>query len=113
MTTYIFWITTLITNIVIGVILHRQIKSQKELLSGYKDFISAIDPDKIIKLHDRHIEQINSVNYNDISVLKKQLQETAHYCKHVLKIMSQNPEFNREAFINRILPNCKDMLQEN
>src|SRR5574340_1011085 len=99
MTTYVFWITTLITNIIIGIILHRQIKSQKELLRGYKDFISAIDPDKIIKLHDRHIEQINSVNYNNTSILKKQLQETAQYCKHVLKIMSQNPEFKRYSFI--------------
>ena len=51
-----FTIINIVTTIVVGVILARQIKSQKAIIDNYKDFVSAINPNVALQLKDIEIQ---------------------------------------------------------
>ena len=114
----IFIIINILVTIFVGIILKRQIKSQNTLLSHYKDFISAIDPNKALALKDEEIKQIKLLLGNDIDLLKTQIGELSYYTNEILNNMeaikkdidTENELPSKESTINNYMPNCKSIF---
>lgn len=110
-------IVSIITTSIVGVILYRQTKAQTVLINHYKGFAEAIQPDKIITLHNRQIEQLQETTDNDIKELQTQVIELGNYVDFILtdkewmaKSINQPELFNRQAYINRNMPSCSGVL---
>jgi hypothetical protein len=111
-------IGSIVTTIIVGLILARQIKSQRQLIEQYKGYVEAVNPEKVIKLHERQIEQLNEVNTKIVSQLQTQIIELGTYVDHTLngyqKIANGFPDepglFNRSAVINLNMPSCSGVL---
>ena len=97
--------------------MYRQTKAQTVLINHYKGFAEAIQPDKIITLHKRQIEQLQETTDNDIKELQTQVIELGNYVDFILtdkegmaKSINQPELFNRQAHINRNMPSCSGVL---
>ena len=107
-------IIAVIANVFVGIILYRQIKSQKEVIENYKGYVDAINPDKIIALHNKEIEQLKKITDFDHEQLTTQLLELAIYVEnHLTRIYSTyTPDsIDRETHINRNIPHCAKLIQ--
>lgn len=71
-----------VVNILIGIILIRQIRSQKQVINIYKDLISAVSPEKIVALQKREVEQLNNIYSTDIKDLNIQTYQLARFVVH-------------------------------
>ncbi len=103
-----------ITNIIVGVILWQQIRSQKSLIKKYKGYVEALSPDKIIALHDKEVEQLKKTYSFDEQQLKTQLLELAIYVDyHLTDLYKTDTDFSidRQTHINRNVPHCSKLLQ--
>jgi hypothetical protein len=110
------WQTVLIivSNVIVGIILFAQIKSQKEIINNYKGLVEATNPDKIIALQKREVEQLITISSNDKTILQNQLFELANYALYQIEnyewlsnhVDFQNPEvfFNTVEYINEKFP---------
>lgn len=110
-----FTIINIFTTIVVGVILARQIKSQKAIIDSYKDFVSAINPTVALQLKDAEIQQIKKNMSNDIETLQTQNTELSLYVNHIIKFLEDTykeveTDFNRNSFITDTLPSCRNLL---
>lgn len=112
-------IVSIITTSIVGVILYRQTKAQTVLINHYKGFAEAIQPDKIITLHKRQIEQLQETTDNDIKELQTQVIELGNYVDFILtdkewmaKSINLPELFNRQAHINRNMPSCSGVLDK-
>jgi hypothetical protein len=111
---------SIIVNVLVGVILYNQIKSQKALIEQYKGYVEAVNPEKIIKLHDRQIELITSLNNQSQSQLKQQIFELGWFAVHQLTIFERSAKsvndpnffYSTNATIQRNMPNCVNVLTE-
>lgn len=108
-----------IAILIVGLILANQIRSQKTLLSKYKEYIEAVNPEKIIALHKREVEQLEATLTNDIKTLRGQVIQMAYYIDHDISHLEQmastldDPDiFNRDSHINRNLSDCAGILQK-
>lgn len=111
---------SIIATAIVGIILSRQIKSQKEIIEKYKGLVEATSPDKIIALHDREIDKIKTLMDSDIKELRTQVIEMGSYIDYDLNKMEEmaksinQPEiFDRSArvgIINRQMPHCVAIL---
>lgn len=117
--TAIIIIVNIIANVGVGIILSRQIKSQKEVIKIYKDLLRASSPDDIITLHDREVAKIKQTMGLDIAELKTQIMELGTFADKVLKtheeqmkLIGQSKRFSRSAIININMPNCAGVLAE-
>jgi hypothetical protein len=118
-TNLILSIISIVTTFIVGVILYRQIKSQTALINHYKGFAEAIQPDKIITLHKRQIEQLQDLTDNNIKELQAQVIELGYYVDHILtlnensaKSMNQPELFVRQAVIDMTMPKCANILNK-
>ena len=116
-TPLILSIVSIVTTSIVGIILYRQIQAQTVLINHYKGFAEAVQPDKIITLHKRQIEQLQETTDNDIKKLQTQVIELGNYVDFVItdkewvdKSINQPDLFNRQAHINRNLPSCSGVL---
>ncbi len=112
-------IGSIATTIIVGIILAKQIKSQKQLIEQYKGYIEAVNPEKVITLHERQISQIESINSKTIEELRTQVLELGLYANHIIhsyertaKNLNEPDLFNRIAVINRNMPNCAAVLEK-
>ena len=102
-----------VTNIIVGYILWRQIKSQSEIIDKYKGLVESINPDKIISLHQRELEQLNKITTTDITQLQSQVNELSYFVVHALHVtFKESDDFNEEAFINRIMPHSIEPIKK-
>lgn len=105
----------ILTTLVVGYFLRSQIKSQKEIIANYKDFVSAINPSTALQLKDAEIEQIKKNMSNDIQTLQKQVAELSFYVNHIIEYGETTSNetdsvFDRDAFITNTLPSCRTIL---
>lgn len=115
------WLTIIgmiITGIV-GVILYRQIKSQKDIIKHYKGLVGRLDPKNVLILKDAEIEQMKRIADNDVNNLKGEVVELANYVDTLLTMYENmakeigHPEsFNRQRAIDRNLPKSANLLNE-
>lgn len=113
-------IVSIATTIIVGIILARQIKSQKQLIEQYKGYVEAVNPEKVIALHNRQIELITSLNNQTQQELKQQVFELGWYVNHILarneaSVKSINdPTFfySSADVIGRNMPNCISVLAD-
>lgn len=120
-TELLFIIISMVVNSLVGVILFRQIKSQKEIIESYKGLMEATDPSKIVLLQKEEVEKIKRVASNDIAELKLQVQQLANVAAHSIEMMENHETnhkntkfsigFNRNTWINMYLPNCGAVLE--
>lgn len=118
-TSLILSIISIVTTSIVGIILYRQIQAQTVLINHYKGFAEAIQPDKIITLHKRQIEQLQEITNNDIKELQTQVIELANYVNHSLtqlewtaKSINEPHLFNRQSVINMHMPNSSRVLNK-
>ncbi len=111
-------IISIIATVIVGVILSKQIKTQKEIINGYKGLVDSVNPDKIIKLHDREIDKIKADMSFDINELKTQIFELATFAdeiiegfQDILKTAKVEEDF-RKASIEESMPHCRKLLEE-
>ena len=105
---------------VTGVILWRQISSQKELIIQYKGYIEAVNPEKVIALHKRQIELITSLNNQTQQQLKEQVFELGWYVTHILSnnekavksINDPNFFYSSDSVIGENMPHCISVLAD-
>lgn len=109
---------TIITGIV-GVILSRQIKSQKEIINHYKGLVEALDPNRIIRLKEAEIDQLKRLADNDINKLRTEAFELGNYVDFILTTYEKTakaydkPEmFIRQSVIDMNMPSCTNILNE-
>ncbi|MET3046595.1 hypothetical protein [Flavobacterium covae] len=110
-----FAIINILTTIFVGVILARQIKSQKAIIDSYKDFVSVINPTVALQLKDTEIQQIKKNMSNDIETLQTQNTELSLYVNHIIKFLEDTykeveVDFDRDSFITDTLPSCRNLL---
>lgn len=106
-------------QLIVGGILLQQIRTQKQIISEYKNLLDAKDPSKIIQLHDRQIEQIQNITSTDIDLLNKQVFELANYTAHMIYVWERSAKsigepnlFNETAFINLNMPHCSGVINK-
>lgn len=114
-------LSSIATNIIVGVILSRQIKSQKQIIEGYKGLVEATDPIKIVLLQKEEVKKIKDSASNDIAELKTQVQQLANVVAHNIEIMERYENFHKEdvyslgfnrlTWINTNTPNCGSILE--
>ena len=110
-----FTIINIVTTIVVGVILAKQIKSQKAIIDSYKDFVSVINPTVALQLKDAEIQQIKKNMSNDIQTLQNQNSELSFYVNHIINYLEETSKevdisFDRDSFITDTLPSCRSIL---
>ena len=120
MSTEFYWISSLILNAIVGVILFKQIESQKQIIGIYKDYVSAVDPSKIVALQKEEVERIKKLASDDLNELKTQVQQLANVAANNIELMERhdtmtkktehNLGFNKLTWINTYIPNCGKII---
>ena len=110
-----FTIINIVTTIVVGVILAKQIKSQKAIIDSYKDFVAVINTTVALQLKDAEIQQIKKNMSNDIQTLQNQNSELSFYVNHIINFLEETSNdvdisFDRDSFISDTLPSCRNLL---
>ena len=90
MSTEFYWISSLILNAIVGVILFKQIESQKQIIGIYKDYVSAVDPSKIVALQKEEVERIKKLASDDLNELKTQVQQLAIVAANNIELMERH-----------------------
>lgn len=108
-------VVNIIITLIVGVILIRQISAQKSIMDRYKDYLSVTDTKTILSLKDEEIKQVKKNMSSNIEILQTQVSELSIYVNHVLEWADETTKnidynFDRDAFINTTLPNCKNIL---
>jgi hypothetical protein len=108
-----------LTNIIIGVILKRQIKSQSEIINHYKGLVKATDPTKMIMLHEKEVQKITESMNSNIQELRSQVIELGNYTDEILnqyeriaKSIGEPELFNRDLVVLNNLPSCRGLLSK-
>lgn len=107
-------ILSVIANVFVGIILYRQIKSQKAVIENYKGYVEAVNPDKIIALHNKELEQLKKITDFDKDQLIKQVLELGIYVDNYLTHLYSfdTPDsIDRETHVNRNMPNSAKLLK--
>jgi hypothetical protein len=124
-------IISLIATIVVGFILSKQIKSQKEQLKNYEDYIKAIDwriikeqyeefyiPTAIRKEREENIKLIQEGlqegfdKWANESKIPKQFIELARFVSITLKSVAEKDRSVVIKIIKSYLPNCESLFPE-
>lgn len=113
----ILTLVNIIVITVVGIILRNQVSTQKTIITNYKDYITSIDPKKVLSLKDDEIMQIKKNYSNNIEILQKQVYELSNYTNYVLNHfesvsndIGEPKEFDKEAVINNNMPNCRNLF---
>ena len=112
-TNEILTLVSIVATAFVGVILSRQIKSQKALIRQYEGYMNAINPEKVTALHDRIVEQLTQANEFDKKQLETQLLELAIYVDYYLTGLYKThfPDTpDRKTHIIRNMPHCEELL---
>lgn len=106
-------------QLIVGGILLQQIKSQKQIINNYKGLVEATNPEKIITLHNREIEQLVQTYSSDKELLNTQIFELSNYVAHMIGIWERGAKelndpnlFNQTAFINLNMPHCSQIIHD-
>lgn len=115
--TAIIIISNILANIIVGFILLKQIKAQKEIIHAYKGLVEATNPDKIILLHEREVNKIKETLSLDIKVLETQIIELGNFADKSLEVFKQQHAaigkiFYREDSISINMPHCSSILSQ-
>ena len=108
-------VVNILVTVAVGIILLRQISAQKSIMDRYKDILSVLDTKAILSLKDEEIKQVKKNMSNDINILQTQVSELSTYVNHVFDVAEETVKesdfnFDRDAFINTNLPNCRDLI---
>ncbi len=114
-TALILSIISIVTTSIVGRILYKQIKSQTDLINHYKGYAEAIDPKKIIALHDQEVTKLQKLTTDDIRELKTQLVEMGWYVDNrmtdrEISAKQNNYSFDRQSEIREYMPRCINVL---
>ena len=114
-TTLIISALSIVTTSVVGIFLYRQIKSQTELINHYKGYVEAIDPKRIITLHEQELTKLQQLTSDNIREVKTQLVEMGWYVDNILtdrelSYKQSNYQFDRQSEIREYMPQCINVL---
>lgn len=111
-TTTIQTIIIVLVQLIVGLILRQQIKSQKQVIGTFKQVVDSAD--NINTLHNTEIEQLKKVTSFDKDQLQIQALEMGIYIdNHLTHLYSTyTPDsIDRETHINRNLPHCSKFIK--
>jgi transcriptional regulator with PAS, ATPase and Fis domain len=110
-------IVNILATIYVGYILHKRVKSQKELLQSYKDHLSVLDPKKSLFLKEQEIKQMSKLNNLNKDITTKQMSELIFYMEHILnhfedeaKSIGEEQLFKKETIIRNNMPSCLNLF---
>ena len=119
MTETIQTIIIVVVQLIVGYILSKQIKSQKEIISNYKGLVEATNPEKIVTLFDKRMELQEKLHSADRELIDNQIFELSNFAVHMIAIWKReaedmnNPEFfNEDSFINKNMPHCSGIIRD-
>ena len=115
--TAIIIIVNIIANVVVGVILSRQIRSQNKIIKHYKNLVAAYDIQYLKSLHEAEKQALSSISTFTIEQLQVQVSELAHFTHNSIIVFNMQHRgigkpFDKDYLIDARLPHCKKVLSE-